>query len=68
MRAMRKELHIPTPEKTRLYSMYRLDADRGKMVDQARERVRHILATHVPEQVDDDARATVDAIVSAHRR
>jgi trimethylamine--corrinoid protein Co-methyltransferase len=68
MRAMRKELHIPTPEKTRLHSMYRLDADRGKMVDQARERVRHILATHVPEQVDDDARATVDAIVSAHRR
>jgi trimethylamine--corrinoid protein Co-methyltransferase len=67
LRAMRKELHVPSPEKLRLHSMYRLDADRGKMVDQARERVRHILDTHVPEQIDPDSRATIDAIVSSHR-
>jgi trimethylamine--corrinoid protein Co-methyltransferase len=68
LRNMRKELHIPSPEKARLYSMYRLDADRGRMVDQARERVKRILADHVPEQVDPDVASEIDRIVSAHRR
>ncbi len=67
LRNMREELHIPSPEKTKLYSMYRLDADRGKMVDQARERVRRILADHVPERVDTDVESEIDKILSAHR-
>jgi len=67
LRNMKQALVLPTAEKTRLFAMYRLDGDRKAMVRSADERVRKILADHVPEPVDPETLAAVGRIVDRHR-
>ncbi len=67
-RSMRKELFVPEKMKADLYESYRLDADRDKAVSAARERVRHILATHEPEPIDADVKKDIQRILDEYRR
>lgn len=68
MRNMRKELFIQSPDRARNMLLYQLNRDRTEMVRSARERVKRILATHKPEQVDADTRAKVDKILEKNHR
>ncbi|UCE91194.1 MAG: trimethylamine methyltransferase family protein [Methanobacteriota archaeon] len=66
LRNMRKELFIPDSEKAALYNSYSFDAGNEGIVDQARKRVRSILAEHKPEPLDDDVDRAIDAIMSEY--
>jgi trimethylamine--corrinoid protein Co-methyltransferase len=65
-RNMRKELFIPDKSKADLYESYRLDADQGKAVSAARERVRRILSTHEPEPIEPDAAKDIQRILAEY--
>jgi len=67
-RNMRKELFIPSQEKSDNLALYRLNKDRKEMVAKAKERVNKILSTHVPEQVDKQTKKDIDSILSRYVR
>jgi trimethylamine--corrinoid protein Co-methyltransferase len=67
-RNMRKELFIQSQEKSDNLALYRLNKDRKEMVAKAKERVKKILSTHVPEQVDKQTKKEVDRILSRYER
>jgi trimethylamine--corrinoid protein Co-methyltransferase len=60
---MRRELFMPSQEKAQLYRTYGLNRDQKEMVSAARKKVKQILATHVPEQVDVETKKRVDEIL-----
>jgi trimethylamine--corrinoid protein Co-methyltransferase len=64
---MRKELFIPSQEKGALFDLYRSTADQKAVVEQARQRVKSILAEHKPEPLDGDVEKAIDAIVTEYR-
>ena len=65
-RNMRKELFLPNQEKARVYEQYRLSADQREAVRAAKDRAKKILASHVPQMIDSDAKKQVDAILKEH--
>jgi len=65
---MRKELFIPSKEKAEIYSMYKLEKDRKVFVGEAKRRVKNVLATHRPEQVDGATRAKIEGILKKYER
>ncbi len=67
-RNLRKELLVPSQDKTATYSNYKLDKGNKQMVADAKRRIKHILATHVPEPIDDDAQNKMKAILRKHSR
>lgn len=67
-RNMRKELFIQSQQKSDNLALYRLNRDREDMVARARERVKKILSTHVPEQVDARTKKEVDSILGRYKR
>ncbi|MDH3365939.1 MAG: trimethylamine methyltransferase family protein, partial [Thermoplasmata archaeon] len=68
LKNMRKELFVPSKEKSELYDLYRATSDQKAVVEQARQRVKKILAEHEPEPLDGDAERVIDAIMSEYRR
>lgn len=60
-RNLRKELFMPPKEKADLYASYRLGVDWKDVVKRAREKVRYILSSHVPEPLDPDTVKRVDS-------
>lgn len=66
IRNMRKELFIPSQEKGALYDLYRSTGDQKAVVEQARQRVKSILAEHKPEPLDGDAEKAIDAIMAEY--
>jgi trimethylamine--corrinoid protein Co-methyltransferase len=67
-RNMRKELFIQSQEKSDNLALYRLNKDRREMVAKAKERVKKILSTHVPEQADEQTKKEIDSILSRFER
>jgi trimethylamine--corrinoid protein Co-methyltransferase len=67
-RNMRKELFIQSQEKSDNLALYRLNKDRREMVAKAKERVKKILSTHVPEQADEQTKKEIDRILSRFER
>ena len=67
VRNMRKELFVPSQEKGALFDLYRSTADQKAVVEQARQRVKSILAEHKPEPLDGDVEKAIDAIVTEYR-
>jgi trimethylamine--corrinoid protein Co-methyltransferase len=67
-RNLRKELFIQSQEKSDNLALYRLNKDRREMVAKAKERVKKILSTHVPEQVDKQTKKEVDRILRRYER
>ena len=65
-RNMRKELFVPSQEKSALFDLYRSTADQKVVVEQARQRVKKILAEHRPEPLDGDAEKAIDAIMAEY--
>ena len=65
-RNMRKELFLPNAEKAEIFARYRLNRDRHEAIKTAKARAKKILASHVPEQIDKDAKAKIDKILRAH--
>ncbi len=68
LRNMKRELFLPSPERARIFEAYRLDREGKEVVRRAEERVRKILATHVPDPVEPEARAHVDRILAERAR
>ncbi len=68
VRNMRKELFVPSQEKGALFDLYRSTADQKAVVEQARGRVKKILAEHRPEPLDGDAEKAIDAIMAEYGR
>lgn len=66
-RNLRKELFMPPKDKAAIYSMYRLNNDRKEAVSRARERVKSVLGTHRPDEVDGDAKKEIEKILDRHR-
>lgn len=66
MKNMRRDLFVPTPERSKVYAMYRLDRDQRAVVTRAREKVREILGTHRPAGIGDDAERKVSAVLTGH--
>jgi len=66
LKNMRTELFLPSPEKARILAGYRLNRDRREIVKRAEERVKEILASHVPQPVDPAVKAEVDRILERH--
>jgi trimethylamine--corrinoid protein Co-methyltransferase len=66
-RNMRKELFMPSQDKAKLYRTYGLDKDQKEIVRAARKRAQHILETHVPEQVDTDAKMRIDKVLKKYQ-
>lgn len=62
-RNLRKELFMPTSEKASVYARYRLGHDRKEAVEKAREKVKAVLSSHKPEQVDPDIAKQVKEIL-----
>jgi len=67
-RNMRKELFVPSQEKSALFDLYRSTADQKAVVEQARRRVKSILAEHKPEPLDESAAAEIDTIMAEYGR
>jgi trimethylamine--corrinoid protein Co-methyltransferase len=66
-RNMRKELFMPSQEKAKVFRKYGLDKDRKEMVQAARKRAKHTLATHLPEQVDKDTKTRIDQVLRKYQ-
>jgi trimethylamine--corrinoid protein Co-methyltransferase len=66
-RNMRKELFMPSQEKAEVFRKYRLDKDRKGMVQAARKRAKHTLATHLPEQIDKDTKTRIDQVLKKYQ-
>jgi trimethylamine--corrinoid protein Co-methyltransferase len=64
---MKKELFIQSRDKARNTALYQLNRDRKEVVRSARERVKTILATHKPQEVDGETRVAVDRILAKHQ-
>ncbi len=63
-RNLRKELFMPPKEKADLFAKYLISG--RDVVQEARERVRSTLASHVPEPLDPDVRMAMDAVLNRH--
>lgn len=68
VRNMRKELFLPEKDKAAVFESYRLANDQREMVRRAKDRVKHILATHRAEPIDAEIALKMDGIVDRHRR
>lgn len=66
LRNLRKELFVPSREKSELYDLYRVASDQKAVVEQARQRVGKILAEHKPEPLDGDAEKAIDAVMAEY--
>jgi trimethylamine--corrinoid protein Co-methyltransferase len=64
---LRKELFVPSADRSSAFGLYRLDKDQKKAVLNARERVRKILSEHAPEKIDPEAKAKIDAVLARYR-
>ena len=66
LRNMRKELFIPSQEKSELYDLYRVASDQKEVIEQARRRVKAILSEHKPEPIDGDAERAIEAVMAEY--
>ena len=66
VRNMRKELFVPSPDKSALFDLYRSVSDQKAVVEQAKKRVKRILAEHRPEPLDGDVEKTIGAIMAEY--
>ncbi len=62
-RNLRKELFMPSKERAALYGAYRLGTGWKEVVMSARERVTKILSSHVPDPLDADTVARMNAVL-----
>ena len=65
-RNLRKELFMPSQEKSKVYSNYQLNKGRKQMVEDAKKRVNKILSTHVPQPIDSDMKKKMKAVLEKH--
>ena len=66
VRNMRKELFVPSPDKSTLFDLYRSVSDQKTVVEQAKQRVKRILAEHRPEPLDSDVDKTIGAVMAEY--
>ncbi|MBN1676940.1 MAG: trimethylamine methyltransferase family protein [Candidatus Thermoplasmatota archaeon] len=65
-RNFRKELFMPSKEKTEAFRKYMLSEGATGIVQDARMRVKEILASHEPEPIDPDAKRRMDLVLRKH--
>lgn len=62
-RNLRKELYMPSKEKTEAFGKYMLSKGMTEIVPGARKRVREILVSHEPEPIDADVKKQMDSVL-----
>lgn len=67
-RNLRRELFMPSQDKTKVYSNYQLNKGRKQIVEEAKKRVERILSTHVPEPIDPDTKKKMNAVLERFSR
>jgi len=67
-RNLRKELFMPSKEKTAVFDTYMLGRGSAEVVREARRRVKEILSSHEPEPIDPEAKKKMDTILKKHWR
>jgi len=65
-RNLRKELFMPPKEKADLFAKYVLS--KADVVQEAKRKVKGILASHEPEPIDPDTKKQMDALLGKHGR
>jgi len=63
VRNMRKELYLPSLEKSRMFDAYRLDREPAEIVRTAKQRAIDLLESHTPEPLDPGITRDLDALV-----